>query len=126
MLFHVFTLASFILLTSCVPADRFDLMALDAKMNQTHRTHGTLSKTDCKLQNGIWRGAKNSEFAVCDEIPRDAGKACSDNYECDAFCSTKSIVIPGTKTSGTCFHTFDTQGCRQGISKNIADTPTFN
>lgn len=127
MFCRIFTVLLLITITSCVPpADRFDLMDLRAKMNQTHRTHGTLSEADCKLHKGIWRGAKNAESAVCDEIPLDAGKICSDNYDCEAFCSTKSLVIPGIRATGTCFHTFDTKGCRQGISSSIADTPTCN
>ena len=127
MLFRFIFIFIFILLTSCeLPADRLALMQLRAKMNQTERHYGSITENDCKLRGGIWRGVSNAEYALCDEIPNDAGKQCSDNYECDAFCSTDFIVDPGKKTSGTCFQTFDISGCRQGISNKTSDYPICN
>lgn len=121
MLLRIFTLHLLVLLTAC-PADRLeDVDARGKAWKNERRTYGALSETDCKLRNGIWRGVKNAEYAVCDEIPRDAGTPCSDNKECEVFCSTKLAVKAGAKTSGICFNDFVQKACTQSISNGIAN-----
>jgi hypothetical protein len=123
MLFRTLTLFLCILLTACpIPADRKEVLeAVSKEMDNQRKTFGALSEADCKLHNGIWRGVKNAEFAVCDETAPDAGNPCSDSSECEVFCSTQLIVEAGSKVSGKCFNDYVAKGCTQSISNGVAN-----
>ena len=58
----------------------------------------------------------------CIEFYSDGGKICSDGSECQGACTSREVLVEGTKTTGFCRGSeIDAFGCFNVISNGVAE-----
>lgn len=58
---------------------------------------------DCRAHGGSWKKVGLAGTEECDLPARDAGRACSDDSECEAACITNDKTPAGSPATGHCF-----------------------
>lgn len=58
---------------------------------------------DCHAHGGNWKKVGLAGVDECDLPTADAGRACSDDSECEAACVTSDSTPPGSAATGHCY-----------------------
>ena len=81
------------------------------------------TKAECARVNGLWvKRASMGTAWMCFTRTHDAGKACTDHAQCEAFCRAPKPVSAGTPVAGVCNEFFEIENtCPQGVSDGKAE-----
>jgi hypothetical protein len=94
------------------------------QQQQQQQPQAATNKQDCLGSGGQWimHDTPNAKYK-CDPPTKDAGKACTDSSQCEAYCVTSKVVNFGTKTTGECsrYHEYiSIQTVHNGIAQPVA------
>lgn len=76
---------------------------------------------ECTRQDGKYARRGKAGVWVCDRPTKDAGKACSNEEECEGrICVAPKDAAPGTQAQGTCFgRTVSSSTCLARVSNGV-------
>ncbi|HST45699.1 MAG TPA: hypothetical protein VLK29_10815 [Luteimonas sp.] len=102
------------------------LLLLGACAGQAPRPPGAqpaiASEAACLERGGQWTQLGRAPLKQCLLATRDAGKACTDNAQCQGLCLAPEGSVDGTRVGGTCSADTNRFGCRQQLRDGVPFT----
>lgn len=80
------------------------------------------SEAECGQRGGQWTQLGRAQVKQCLLQTGDAGKACTDNAQCEGLCLAQEGSIDGAKAGGTCSVDTNRFGCQQQIRDGVPFT----